>query len=233
MIAVLHVSLSGIRKHFLLFSGFTTRAIWCILCTLFLMYPLFSQRCVHISDVECGGVPAQCSTRCGVCGSGHAPGEERTRCLCGLGKYGHTWDCWCSPCTSAPWQTRMWFSTRSLNQCFGPWTTSRAGSARWVICVKALSALWPVTGVHRFSSVCFLQVFVCLVVILTGSILAIAYLILLPMIFRTYTPLWIAWHVCYGHWNMVMIIFHYYKAITTSPGSPPTVRFTSTQPQKA
>nr|XP_040034451.1 palmitoyltransferase ZDHHC16A isoform X3 [Gasterosteus aculeatus aculeatus] len=77
---------------------------------------------------------------------------------------------------------------------------------------------WTVDYVTRW----FGTVFVCLVVILTGSILAIAYLILLPMIFRTYTPLWIAWHVCYGHWNMVMIIFHYYKAITTSPGSPPT-----------
>ncbi|KAM8860099.1 palmitoyltransferase ZDHHC16A isoform 2-T2 [Spinachia spinachia] len=76
---------------------------------------------------------------------------------------------------------------------------------------------WAVDYVTRW----FGTVFVCLVVILTGSILAIAYLILLPMIFRTYSPPWIAWHVCYGHWNMVMIIFHYYKAITTPPGSPP------------
>ncbi|KAL6101815.1 zdhhc16 [Pungitius sinensis] len=82
---------------------------------------------------------------------------------------------------------------------------------------------WTVDYVTRW----FGTVFVCLVVILTGSILAIAYLILLPMIFRTYSPPWIAWHVCYGHWNMVMIIFHYYKAITTSPGSPPTEKNSS------
>ncbi|XP_037322111.2 palmitoyltransferase ZDHHC16A isoform X3 [Pungitius pungitius] len=82
---------------------------------------------------------------------------------------------------------------------------------------------WTVDYVTRW----FGTVFVCLVVILTGSILVIAYLILLPMIFRTYSPPWIAWHVCYGHWNMVMIIFHYYKAITTSPGSPPTEKNSS------
>ncbi|XP_061600870.1 palmitoyltransferase ZDHHC16A isoform X1 [Cololabis saira] len=65
-------------------------------------------------------------------------------------------------------------------------------------------------------------VFVCLVVILTSSILAIAYLVLLPLVLNTYSPPWIAWHILYGHWNLVMIAFHYYKAAKTSPGSPPT-----------
>nr|DBA14945.1 TPA: hypothetical protein GDO54_004218 [Pyxicephalus adspersus] len=32
---------------------------------------------------------------------------------------------------------------------------------------------------------------------------------------------WICWHITYGHWNLIMIVFHYYKAITTSPGYPP------------
>ena len=70
----------------------------------------------------------------------------------------------------------------------------------------------------------FPQVFVFLVVILTSSILLIAYLILIPMVLTTYSPPWIAWHICYGHWNLVMIVFHYYKATKTAPGYPPTVR---------
>ncbi|XP_013874699.1 palmitoyltransferase ZDHHC16A isoform X1 [Austrofundulus limnaeus] len=65
-------------------------------------------------------------------------------------------------------------------------------------------------------------VFVCLVVILTSSILAVAYTVLLPMALNTYSPAWIAWHLCYGHWNLIMIAFHYYKAAKTSPGYPPT-----------
>lgn len=69
----------------------------------------------------------------------------------------------------------------------------------------------------------FFQVFVCLVVILTSSILVIAYIVLLPLILNTYSPAWIAWHICYGHWNLIMIAFHYYKAAKTSPGYPPTV----------
>lgn len=68
------------------------------------------------------------------------------------------------------------------------------------------------------------KVFVCLVVILTSSILLITYAVLLPLVLNTYSPAWIAWHLCYGHWNLIMIAFHYYKAAKTSPGCPPTVR---------
>ncbi|XP_042565529.1 palmitoyltransferase ZDHHC16A isoform X2 [Clupea harengus] len=70
----------------------------------------------------------------------------------------------------------------------------------------------------------FGRVFVCLVVVLTSSIVLIAYLVLLPMVIHTYAPLWIVWHLCYGHWNLVMIAFHYYKATRTSPGYPPTMK---------
>lgn len=83
---------------------------------------------------------------------------------------------------------------------------------------------------------CVSKVFVCLVVILTSSILVIAYAVLLPLILSTYSPPWIAWHVCYGHWNLVMIAFHYYKAAKTSPGYPPTVRYPlcfSAEPQSS
>lgn len=69
------------------------------------------------------------------------------------------------------------------------------------------------------------KVFVCLVVILTSSIVVIAYLALLPLALKTYSLPWLTWHLCYGHWNLVMIAFHYYKAAKTSPGAPPTVRY--------
>nr|XP_043902591.1 palmitoyltransferase ZDHHC16A isoform X1 [Solea senegalensis] len=77
---------------------------------------------------------------------------------------------------------------------------------------------WTVDYVTRW----FGTVFVFLVVILTSSIVGIAYMVLLPLVLYTYSPQWIAWHICYGNWIIVMIAFHYYKATKTSPGSPPT-----------
>uniref|UniRef100_A0A3B4B7V8 Palmitoyltransferase n=1 Tax=Periophthalmus magnuspinnatus TaxID=409849 RepID=A0A3B4B7V8_9GOBI len=79
---------------------------------------------------------------------------------------------------------------------------------------------WSVDYVTRW----FGLVFVCLVVILTSCVVVIAYAVLLPMILRTYSTGWIVWHICYGHWNLIMIAFHYYKAAKTSPGHPPTVK---------
>ncbi|KAI1894309.1 hypothetical protein AGOR_G00114490 [Albula goreensis] len=79
---------------------------------------------------------------------------------------------------------------------------------------------WLVDHLTRWFGV----VFVCLVVILTSSILIIAYISLLPLALKTYSPAWIAWHLCYGHWNLVMIVFHYYKATKTSPGHPPQMK---------
>ncbi|XP_066535306.1 palmitoyltransferase ZDHHC16A isoform X2 [Hoplias malabaricus] len=70
----------------------------------------------------------------------------------------------------------------------------------------------------------FGKVFVFLVVALTSSILFIAYFCLLPLVLNTYSPGWIVWHICYGHWLLVMIVFHYYKAISTSPGNPPKMK---------
>lgn len=81
------------------------------------------------------------------------------------------------------------------------------------------------------TQVPFPQVFVALVIGLTSSIVAIVYICLLPLILQTYTPAWICWHLTYGHWNLIMIVFHYYKAITTSPGHPPQVRTTRHQLQ--
>lgn len=68
------------------------------------------------------------------------------------------------------------------------------------------------------------QVFVWLVVLLTTSVVVIVYLFVLPTIVGTYSAPWIVWHLCCGHWLLVMVLFHYYKATTTSPGHPPKVR---------
>ncbi|KAJ8404899.1 hypothetical protein AAFF_G00332860 [Aldrovandia affinis] len=75
---------------------------------------------------------------------------------------------------------------------------------------------WLVDNMTRWFGV----VFVSLVIILTSSILIVVYSCLLPMIITTYPTPWVVWHLCYGHWNLVMIVFHYYKATTTSPGQP-------------
>ncbi|KAK9400952.1 putative palmitoyltransferase ZDHHC16 [Crotalus adamanteus] len=76
---------------------------------------------------------------------------------------------------------------------------------------------WLVDHVTRWFGV----VFVALVITLTSSVVGIVYICLLPIIIQTYPIAWIFWHVIYGHWNLVMIVFHYYMAITTQPGYPP------------
>ncbi|KAG8435427.1 hypothetical protein GDO86_013386 [Hymenochirus boettgeri] len=78
---------------------------------------------------------------------------------------------------------------------------------------------WLVDHVTRWFGI----VFVALVIILTSSIVLIVYICLLPLILQTYHTGWICWHVAYGHWNLIMIVFHYYKAITTPPGYPSQV----------
>ncbi|XP_069610136.1 palmitoyltransferase ZDHHC16 isoform X1 [Ranitomeya imitator] len=76
---------------------------------------------------------------------------------------------------------------------------------------------WLVDHVTRWFGI----VFVALVILLTSSIVLIVYICLLPLILQTYSIAWICWHVAYGHWNLLLIVFHYYKAITTPPGYPP------------
>ncbi|KAM6347944.1 palmitoyltransferase ZDHHC16 isoform 3-T3 [Alca torda] len=85
---------------------------------------------------------------------------------------------------------------------------------------------WLVDHVTRWFGV----VFVALVIGLTSSIVAIVYICLLPLILQTYTPAWICWHLAYGHWNLIMIVFHYYMAITTSPGHPPQTYYQTPPP---
>ncbi|NP_001135328.1 Probable palmitoyltransferase ZDHHC16 precursor [Salmo salar] len=79
---------------------------------------------------------------------------------------------------------------------------------------------WIVDNVTRWFGV----VFVCLVIALTSSVVVVVYLCLLPVILNTYPLQWIIWHLTYGHWVLMMVLFHYYKATTTSPGHPPQVK---------
>ncbi|XP_051958992.1 palmitoyltransferase ZDHHC16B isoform X1 [Xyrauchen texanus] len=76
---------------------------------------------------------------------------------------------------------------------------------------------WLVDNLTRWFGV----VFVSLVIALTSSVVIIVYLCVLPIIFSTYPFHWILWHLCYGHWNLLMVVFFYYKATTTHPGFPP------------
>ncbi|XP_037318821.2 palmitoyltransferase ZDHHC16B [Pungitius pungitius] len=76
---------------------------------------------------------------------------------------------------------------------------------------------WIVDSVTRW----FGAVFVCLVVLLTTSVVVIVYLFVLPTIVSTYPSYWVAWHLSCGHWLLVMVVFHYYKVTTTSPGHSP------------
>ncbi|XP_016118538.1 probable palmitoyltransferase ZDHHC16 [Sinocyclocheilus grahami] len=78
---------------------------------------------------------------------------------------------------------------------------------------------WMVEVVTRW----FGMVFVFLVVALTSSVVFIAYYCLLPLVLQTYSLGWMMWHICYGNWILVMIVFHYYKATNTPPGYPPKV----------
>ncbi|XP_042192971.1 palmitoyltransferase ZDHHC16B [Callorhinchus milii] len=76
---------------------------------------------------------------------------------------------------------------------------------------------WLVDHVTRWFGV----VFVVMVIFLTSTIVLIVYVCVLPVIVRTYSAGWITWHLGYGHWNLLLIVFHYYKAVTSSPGYPP------------
>ncbi|XP_059892458.1 palmitoyltransferase ZDHHC16B isoform X1 [Gadus macrocephalus] len=76
---------------------------------------------------------------------------------------------------------------------------------------------WIVDNVTRWFGVAFVS----LVVLLISSVVIIVYTCVLPVILSTYPAPWIVWHLFCGHWLLVMVVFHYYKATTTHPGRPP------------
>eukprot|EP00112_Aurelia_sp_Birch-Aquarium-sp1_P008940 Seg20.2 transcript_id=Seg20.2/GoldUCD/mRNA.D3Y31 product="Palmitoyltransferase ZDHHC16A" protein_id=Seg20.2/GoldUCD/D3Y31 len=62
--------------------------------------------------------------------------------------------------------------------------------------------------------------FVIMVTILTSSVVIIWYTYLFPVI-QTFSTLWMTIHVVVAHWLLINIVFHYFKAVLTSPGIPP------------
>ncbi|TDG98292.1 hypothetical protein EPR50_G00217030 [Perca flavescens] len=135
--------------------------------------------------------------------------------------------CWCRLCRPQKggrrWGFKPWVSGRSLEL----WSYSKLllrslyfnslSNGDTLLDCAFEPVYWIVDNVTRWFGV----VFVCLVVLLTTSVVLIIYLFVLPTILRTYPLPWVVWHLCCGHWLLLMVVFHYYKATTTSPGHPP------------
>ena len=68
----------------------------------------------------------------------------------------------------------------------------------------------------------FSQAFVLVVICLTTSVVVIYYAFLLPVILEYSTP-WSVFHLVTAHWLLINIVFHYFKAVLTSPGEVPKV----------
>ena len=68
-----------------------------------------------------------------------------------------------------------------------------------------------------------LQASVLLVIGLTTSVVVIWYSFVLHAILLYTTP-WIVLHIATAHWLLINIVFHYFKAVFTSPGRALQVR---------
>ncbi|XP_037547511.1 palmitoyltransferase ZDHHC16B [Nematolebias whitei] len=77
--------------------------------------------------------------------------------------------------------------------------------------------IWTVDSITRWFGVAFVS----LVILLTSSVVIIVHLFVIPKIISTYPVHWTVWHLGCGHWLLLMVTFHYYKATVTSPGHPP------------
>uniref|UniRef100_H2YDA0 Palmitoyltransferase n=1 Tax=Ciona savignyi TaxID=51511 RepID=H2YDA0_CIOSA len=83
------------------------------------------------------------------------------------------------------------------------------------------SAFEPIFCIVDFSVRWFGVAFVTTVLCLITSVVVIFYLHILPYVLRTHSTLYSHLHVLYGHYLLMMILFHYYKAVRTDPGKPP------------
>lgn len=108
-----------------------------------------------------------------------------------------------------------------LDCCFEPIYWLVDNLTRWFGVVgRLIFNLQPQCLIIPNAFTFYVKVFVSLVISLTSSVVIIVYLCVLPIIFNTYPLHWILWHLCYGHWNLLMVVFHYYRATTTHPGAP-------------
>ena len=93
----------------------------------------------------------------------------------------------------------------------------------WPTCFAILMHFLTMEPVNPVKILLLLQAFVIVVTILTSSVVVIWYTYLFPVI-QTFSTLWMAIHVVVAHWLLINIVFHYFKAVITSPGTPPQVR---------
>lgn len=99
------------------------------------------------------------------------------------------------------------------------------------LCVKSLTyntyssyfdvMFEPVITIVDFVSRWFGFAFVSLVVILVCFVVGVYYIIVIPHLRNAYSPLRASLTIAYGHYLLVMIVFHYYKGVRTHPGKPP------------
>lgn len=91
----------------------------------------------------------------------------------------------------------------------------------WIIHTSYCFAVF-ICSLYVLLLCCMFQAFVLLVIGLTTSVVVIYYAFLLPVILEYSTP-WVVLHLVTAHWLLINIVFHYFKAVFTSPGSAPQV----------
>ncbi|XP_066277409.1 palmitoyltransferase ZDHHC16-like [Branchiostoma lanceolatum] len=88
----------------------------------------------------------------------------------------------------------------------------------WVVWDTLMEPLlWFVEKVVK----AFGPVFVFVVVSLVLSVIGVAWLVFFP-IMRDRSYLTLTYHLIFGNWLAVNVLFHYFKALLTSPGKPPS-----------
>ena len=69
----------------------------------------------------------------------------------------------------------------------------------------------------------FAQIFVVLVILLVTFVVVLTYICILP-VKMAHSVSWAVYHFIVGHWLLMNIVFHYFKAAFTNPGHVPQVR---------
>uniref|UniRef100_A0A1I8F879 Palmitoyltransferase n=1 Tax=Macrostomum lignano TaxID=282301 RepID=A0A1I8F879_9PLAT len=82
------------------------------------------------------------------------------------------------------------------------------------------TAIWPLVRIGESVAQRLGALLVCLVILLTASVVFVFYTCLLPAVYFE-SRLRCLWHLLFGHWLLVNIVFHYYCAAFSDPGSPP------------
>eukprot|EP00058_Branchiostoma_floridae_P022527 XP_002608017.1 hypothetical protein BRAFLDRAFT_213468 [Branchiostoma floridae] len=100
------------------------------------------------------------------------------------------------------------FKSLFCNAFLSPWVM-------WDTLMEPL--LWFVEKVVK----AFGPVFVFVVVSLVLSVIGIAWLVFFP-IMRERSYVTLTFHLFFGNWLAVNVLFHYFKALLTSPGKPPS-----------